>query len=125
MLAPESNLHLLSYLELITDIQYLLDKDEKSITRKQEYFRQLRYSKTADPQQIRRLFDQIKNDERRNEFFTELINRLQTTNALVILQAIDSLKAEQLKINGKPLADFNLYIFRKNNEITVCLDPMK
>lgn len=120
----QSNVHLLSSPELIDAIQYLLDKDEKNILKKQEYYRQLYSSKSANPQQIKKIFDQIKEDEIRLTHFTELIDRLQTSHVLTIIEAIDNLKTEQRKINGKPLTDYNLYISRKNNEDQVFLDPL-
>lgn len=103
MLAPELMLNDLSWEELLKDIRYLLDQDIEILKGKREYYRRLTANPNINEQKLNRLYDSIKRDQQRLDFFNELIYRMETLNFKMVFYAIDfCIESEKQLVNRIP-----------------------
>lgn len=125
MIAPESTLHLLPWKELIQDIEYLMKMEEERLMANKSYYKNIFYTENPDNLKLRRLYDRLQEDQQRFDFFSELLVRLQKSNAMIILNAIDDCEAQEKMINGKIPDNWQITIKKVQEQVTFYYYPIK
>jgi len=118
MLAPELMLTDTPWTELLRDIRHLLNEDADKLKSNREYFKKLYYDSKTDPKKLERFHDSIDKDQLRYDFFSELINRLETLNYKMVLLAIDYCVAKEIEIQGKEPENFQITVRKEGTEFT-------
>lgn len=125
MLAPESNLHLLPWHELLSDINFLMEKENERIKANKDYYKSIFYKENQDKEKLNKLYDRIKEDQQRFDFFTELLIRLDQYNAIVLLNSLENCEKQEKEINGKKPEDWQIIIIKENMKFSVYYYPIK
>ena len=115
MIAPELNLNDLPWGELITDILYLLGKDEDKLRQNKVYYEKLFNSNNPDQNHLTRFYDTLVRDQQRHDFYKEVIYRLETRNFKVVLSAIDHCIQSETMIQGIEPENYQLIIKKQGN----------
>ena len=115
MIAPELNLQDLPWGELITDILYLLEKDEDKLKQNKVYYEKLFNSKNPDENHLTRFYDTLVRDQQRHDFYREVMHRLETRNFKVVLSAIDHCIQSETMIQGIEPENYQI-IIRKQGD---------
>jgi hypothetical protein len=125
MIAPELTLNHLGWEELLTDINFLMEQEAARLAANKAYYKKLYYSENPNQGQLRKFYDRLTEEQQRFDFFSELLNRLQTFNALALLQAIDHCEQSEKKINGKVPSNFQIIISKQGEKISSYYLPLK
>lgn len=125
MIAPELTLTHLGWEELLSDINYLMGQEATRLAANKAYYKKLYYSENPNQQQLRKLYDRLNEEQQRFDFFTELLNRLQTFNALALLKSIDACEAREKALNGKLPVNWQLIIRKENDNLSSFYLPLK
>lgn len=125
MIAPESTLHLLSWNELLTDIEYLLAQEEERIKANKDYYKNIYYKENQDKEKLSRLYNKLHVEQQRFDFFSELLIRLQKFNAVIILNAMEECEANEKAINGKTPENWQIIINKMQEKISFYYNPIK
>ena len=113
MIAPELHLNNLPWGELITDILYLLGKDEEKLKQNKAYYEKLFNSKNTDQTQLTKFYDSLTRDQQRHDFFSEIMHRLETLNFKVVLSAIDHCIESETEIQGREPENYQITIKKR------------
>ena len=113
MIAPELHLNNLPWGELITDILYLLGKDEEKLKQNKAYYEKLFNSKNTDQNQLTKFYDSLTRDQQRHDFFSEIMHRLETLNFKVVLSAIDHCIESETEIQGREPENYQITIKKR------------
>ncbi len=113
MIAPELHLNNLPWGELITDILYLLEKDEEKLKQNKVYYEKLFNSKNTDQNQLTKFYDSLTRDQQRHDFFSEIMHRLETLNFKVVLSAIDHCIESETEIQGREPENYQITIKKR------------
>lgn len=125
MIAPESTLHLLPWNELLTDIEYLMNLEEERIKANKAYYKSIFYKDNPDNVKLRKLYERLKEEQQRFDFFTELLSRLQKFNAILLINAIEVCEAKEKAINSRLPEDWQIIIRKENEKFSVYYYPNK
>ncbi len=125
MLAPESNLHHLPWEELLSDIQYLLDTEAERLTANKVYYQKLFYTENVDKTKLTKLYNRIQQEQQRYEFFSELLSRIQTYNAHILIKAMEECENTEKAINGKTPENWQIIIKKENENLSFYYYPIK
>lgn len=125
MIAPESNLHLLPWHELLSDIHFLMDKEQERITANKEYYKSIFFKDNQDKEKINKLYNRIADEQQRFDFFKELLIRLDQYDAVVLLNSMENCEKKEKEINGKIPEDWQIIIIKENMKFSVYYYPIK
>ena len=124
MIAPESDLHLLPWNELLSDIHFLMEKEKERIKANKEYYKSIYYKENQDKGKLNKLYDRIAEDQQRFDFFNELLVRLDQYNAVVLLNSMENCEKKEKEINGKIPEDWQIIIIKENRRFSVYYYPI-
>lgn len=125
MIAPELTLSHLGWEELLTDINFLMEQEATRISANKAYYKKLYYSENPNQQQLRKFYDRLSEEQQRFDFFSELLNRLQTFNALALLKAIDHCEQNEKQLNGSIPSNFQIIIRKQDDKVHTYYLPLK
>lgn len=125
MIAPESTLHLLPWNELLKDIEYLMQLEDERMMAYKAYYKSLYNKENPDNEKLRKLYDRLQNDQQRFDFIAELLIRLQQSNAVIILNAMERCEAQEKQINGKTPENWKITITKEQDKISFYYYPIK
>lgn len=125
MLTSNLTLTNLRWNELLSHINQVMEKEEKGIIANKNYYMKLFQSEEPNREQLKKMYDQLQNDQLRFDFFEELIHRLHTFNALAIVSALDQCEQSEKEINGKVPGNFHLFIRKEKEKVLVSYFPIK
>lgn len=125
MIAPELTLSHLGWEELLTDINFLMEQEAARLSANKDYYKKLYYSESPNQQQLRKFYARLSEEQQRFDFFTELLNRLQTFNALAVIKAIDHCEQGEKQLNGRIPDNFQIIIRKQGDKIYTYYLPLK
>ena len=125
MLVPTQSLHHLPWQDLLSDIQYLLDTEAERLTANKVYYQKLFYTENADKTKLTKLYNRIQEEQQRHEFFSELLCRIQTYNAHIIIKAMEECVNTEKTINGKAPENWQIIIKKENENLSFYYYPIK
>lgn len=115
----------LTWEDLLVQVCKILEKDEMRIKENANFYSKLYQNKNTNPEQLKKMYHRLQNDQTRLELFSELTRRLESLNAMTIVSALDQYEQSEKNINGTIPPNFSLFIWKESGKITTGYLPFK
>jgi len=125
MLVQEYSLGHIPIDELLQDIQYILDQDAERLKQNKSYYNRLHDNGKAKQEELEKFYNSLERDQRRCDFFSELIYRLQVLNMKMILAGINFCVESEKLIQGKEPEDYIITVRKEGHKFTTYYEVPK